>query len=198
VNGTYSTCEGPDPDWYLKSSTLRLDQGRDVGLAGRTTIYFKGMPILATPALSFSMSGARRSGWLPAIPGVGSKGSAEVMVPYYFNIAPNRDLTVYPRYIFARGLQLGATGRYMGETSAGPYAGETHIEAMANDRMAGMRMRHPTTNTRPTFRARWQPAPSASCCASCAPATARNTGASTCAPRATRCFRIRAPRRTRR
>jgi LPS-assembly protein len=136
VNGTYSTCEGPDPDWYLKSSTLRLDQGRDVGLAGRTTIYFKGMPILATPALSFSMSGARRSGWLPAIPGVGSKGSAEVMVPYYFNIAPNRDLTVYPRYIFARGLQLGATGRYMGETSAGPYAGETHIEAMANDRMA--------------------------------------------------------------
>jgi LPS-assembly protein len=136
VNGTYSTCEAPDPDWYLKSSTLRLDQGRDVGQAGRTTIYFKGMPILATPALSFSMSGARRSGWLPPTIGAGSKGSAEVMVPYYFNIAPNRDLTVYPRYIFARGLQLGATGRYIGETSAGPYSGETHIEALANDRIA--------------------------------------------------------------
>ena len=136
VNGTYSTCEGPNPDWYLRSSKLRLDQGRDVGQASQTIVYFKDFPVLATPALSFSMSGARRSGWLPPSIGAGSKGSAEVMVPYYFNIAPNRDLTLYPRYIFARGLQLGATGRYMGETASGPYAGETHVEFLANDRIA--------------------------------------------------------------
>jgi LPS-assembly protein len=58
------------------------------------------------------------------------------MVPYYVNIAPNRDLTLYPRYIFNRGLQMGATGRYIGETSRGPYSGETHIEALPNDRVA--------------------------------------------------------------
>nr|WP_308633259.1 LPS-assembly protein LptD [Massilia forsythiae] len=136
VDGTYSTCDGPDPSWYLKSSTLRLDQGRDVGTAGKTVIYFKGVPILGTPALSFSLSGARRSGWLPPTIGLGSKGSAELMVPYYFNLAPNRDLTVFPRYMFDRGLQLGATGRYIGETGRGPYSGETHIEYMPNDRMA--------------------------------------------------------------
>ncbi|MFP5390309.1 MAG: LPS-assembly protein LptD, partial [Gammaproteobacteria bacterium] len=120
TNGTYSTCEGPNPDWYLKASTLRLDEGRDVGVAGSTVVYFKGVPILGAPALSFSLSGARRSGWLPAVPGFSSRGGAELTLPYYFNIAPNRDLTLYPRYIFARGLQLGATGRYIGETSAGP------------------------------------------------------------------------------
>jgi LPS-assembly protein len=136
VEGTYSTCEGPDPAWYLKSSSLRLDQGRDIGTAGKTVVYFKGVPILGTPALSFSLSGARRSGWLPPTIGFGSKGSAEVMVPYYFNIAPNRDLTLFPRYIFDRGLQLGATGRYIGETSAGLYNGETHIEVLPNDRLA--------------------------------------------------------------
>jgi LPS-assembly protein len=136
VDGTYSTCEGPDPDWYLKSSTLRLDQGRDVGQAGRTIIYFKDVPILGTPALSFSLSGARRSGWLPPTIGFGSKGSAELMLPYYFNIAPNRDLTLYPREIFARGFQLGATGRYIGQTNAGPYSGETHFEFLPNDRLA--------------------------------------------------------------
>ncbi|MFK3740478.1 LPS-assembly protein LptD [Massilia sp. TN1-12] len=135
-DGTYSTCEGPDPDWYLKSSNLRLDQGRDIGTAGKTIIYFKDVPILGTPALSFSLSGARRSGWLPPTIGSGSKGSGEVMVPYYFNIAPNRDLTVYPRLIFNRGLQLGATGRYIGETERGPYNGETHIEVLPNDRVA--------------------------------------------------------------
>jgi LPS-assembly protein len=136
VDGTYSTCDGPDPDWYLKSSTMNLDSGRDVGTAGKTVIYFKNVPILGTPAMSFSLSGARRSGWLAPSIGTGSKGNAEIMVPYYVNIAPNRDLTLFPRYIFNRGLQLGATGRYLGETSHGAYSGESHIEVLPNDRLA--------------------------------------------------------------
>lgn len=129
-NGTYSTCEGPDPDWYLKSSTLRLDSGRDVGTAGKTIIYFKDVPIIGTPAMSFSLSGERRSGWLPPTVGFGSQGKAEVMVPYYVNIAPNRDLTLYPRMMFDRGFQMGATGRYLGST----YQGETHVEVLPGDR----------------------------------------------------------------
>ena len=129
-NGTYSTCEGPDPDWYLKSSTLRLDSGRDVGTAGKTIIYFKDVPIIGTPAMSFSLSGQRRSGWLPPTVGFGSQGKAEVMVPYYVNIAPNRDLTLYPRMMFDRGFQMGATGRYLGST----YQGETHVEVLPDDR----------------------------------------------------------------
>jgi LPS-assembly protein len=134
-DGTYSTCEGPDPDWYLKSSRLRIDEGRDVGKAGKTIIYFKDVPILGTPAMSFSLSGARRSGWLPPTIGFGSKGSAEVMVPYYFNIAPNRDLTLFPRVMFDRGIQMGFTGRYLGVTDAGnAYNGETHAEGLLHDR----------------------------------------------------------------
>lgn len=134
-DGTYSTCEGPDPDWYLKSSRLRLDSGRDIGLAANTIIYFKGVPILATPAMSFSLSGARRSGWLAPSIGLGSKGNGELMVPYYVNIAPNRDLTLFPRIMFNRGVQLGATFRYMGVTDEGPYSGETHAEVLPNDRI---------------------------------------------------------------
>jgi LPS-assembly protein len=137
LDGTYSTCEGPDPDWYLKASTLRLDTGRDVGTASKTVIYFKDVPILATPGMSFSLSGARRSGWLPPSIGFGSKGKFEVMVPYYFNIAPNRDLTLFPRMMFDRGLQLGATGRYIGEAARGPYSGETHFEGLRDDRITG-------------------------------------------------------------
>ena len=135
TDGTYSTCEGTHPDWYLKSSTLSLDSGRDIGLATRTIVYFKDVPILGTPAMSFSLSGARRSGWLPPVPGFGTKGGAELMVPYYFNIAPNRDLTLYPRLIAARGLQMGATARYLGAGDAGPYSGETHVELMLHDRI---------------------------------------------------------------
>jgi LPS-assembly protein len=132
-DGTYSTCEGTNPDWYLKSSTLNLDTGRDLGTAGKTIIYFKGVPILGTPAMSFSLSGARKSGWLPPSVGFGSKGAAELTVPYYFNIAPNRDLTVFPRIIPSRGIQFGATGRYEGWTDDGVYIGETHAEVLLHD-----------------------------------------------------------------
>ncbi|MFC0130992.1 OstA organic solvent tolerance protein [Massilia eurypsychrophila] len=135
TDGTYSTCEGPSPDWYLKADTLRLDSGRDVGTAGKTVVYFKGVPIIGTPAMSFSLSGARRSGWLPPTFSPGSKGSTEVMMPYYFNLAPNRDLTVFPRVILTRGLQMGATGRYIGHTDSGSYSGETHAELLINDQV---------------------------------------------------------------
>jgi LPS-assembly protein len=134
VNGTYSTCQGFDPDWYLKSDTLNLDSGRDIGTAGKTLIYFKDVPILGTPAMSFSLSGARRSGWLSPTPGFGSKNGAELVVPYYVNIAPNRDLTLYPKVIANRGIQFGAQGRYLGETDGGFYRGETYLEFMPHDR----------------------------------------------------------------
>ncbi|HCY63662.1 MAG TPA: LPS-assembly protein LptD [Oxalobacteraceae bacterium] len=129
-DGTYSTCEMPDPDWYLKSSRLRLDKGRNTGFATGTVVYFKGVPILGTPAMSFPLSDDRKSGVLPPTIGTTSKGGLEVLVPYYFNIAPNRDLTLYPKIISKRGLQMGAEARYLGQT----YSGETRAEYLRNDR----------------------------------------------------------------
>ena len=130
TEGTYSTCEGPNPDWYLKADTLRLDTGRDIGVARKAIVYFKGFPILGSPSISFPLSNARKSGLLPPTFGTSSKGGFEFLAPYYVNIAPNRDLTLYPKIITKRGLQLGADARYLGEG----YAGETRVEGLANDR----------------------------------------------------------------
>lgn len=132
VAGTYSTCEGPNPDWYLRAGTLDLDNARDIGRARSTVVYFKGVPILGTPYLSFPLSGERKSGVLPPTIGTTNKGGLEITVPYYFNIAPNRDLTLYPKIISQRGLQLGAQARYLGED----YSGETRLETMFGDRLS--------------------------------------------------------------
>ena len=131
-DGTYSTCEATDPDWYVKASTLDLDSGRDVGTVHNGLVYFMGAPILATPWMTFPLSGERTSGVLPPTFGFTSTGGAELTVPYYFNIAPNRDLTVYPRYIARRGLQLGLDARYLGDT----YTGETKVEGI-QDQVTG-------------------------------------------------------------
>lgn len=129
VEGSYSTCEGPDPDWYLKSSKLSLDTGRDEGIAYGTLLYFKDVPILAAPAMSFPLSDARKTGFLPPTIGTTNQGGFELTLPYYLNIAPNRDLTLYPKVYARRGLQLGAEARYLGES----YFGETRVETLFND-----------------------------------------------------------------
>jgi LPS-assembly protein len=131
--GTYSTCEGPDPDWYLKSSRLSLDRERDEGIGFGALVYFKGVPIMAMPLMSFPLSDARKSGMLTPTIGTTNRGGMEITLPYYFNIAPNRDLTLYPKVYARRGLQLGAEARYLGET----YSGETRVEGMTEDRVAG-------------------------------------------------------------
>lgn len=132
-DGTYSTCEGLDPDWYLRADTLKLDTGLDTGVASKSVLYFKDVPILAVPGLSFPLSGARHSGFLPPRFDTSTKGGLELTVPYYFNIAPNRDLTVYPKLITRRGLQLGLEGRYLDEN----YSGETTVEGLLNDKQTG-------------------------------------------------------------
>jgi LPS-assembly protein len=127
TNGTYSTCEGLSPDWYLQADTMSMDTGLDRGVANKTRLYFKGVPILGTPSwlnFSFPLSGARHSGLLPPTVGHSNKGGVEFGMPYYFNIAPNRDFTLHPKLIARRGLQLGMEGRYLGET----YAGESALE----------------------------------------------------------------------
>ncbi len=130
--GTYSTCEGTDPDWYLKSSKLHLDDSKNTGYATSPVLYFKDVPILAAPAMTFPFKNERKSGFLPPTIGVTSKNGLELSVPYYFNLAPNYDLTLTPNLIARRGLQLGAEARYLGSN----YSGTTYIEFLPNDKEA--------------------------------------------------------------
>ncbi|MFC5472631.1 LPS-assembly protein LptD [Paraherbaspirillum soli] len=131
ITGTYTTCPGTKPDWYIKSSRLDIDSGGDEAVAHNGILYFKSVPILGAPSLSFPLSDERRSGVLPPVLATTNKGGFELSVPYYFNIAPNRDLTLYPNLITQRGLQMGADARYLGTT----YSGQTKLEFLPDDRL---------------------------------------------------------------
>ena len=109
----YTTCVGDNPDWYLKSSAMLIDQDKDIGEGISSVLVFKKIPILATPYIQFPLGKNRRSGFLTPSLGVSSSSGAEVVVPYYFNLAPNYDLTVYPGVLTNRGAKFGAEYRYM-------------------------------------------------------------------------------------
>src|SRR5665213_102584 len=119
INPIYTTCPPGDYEWYLVADTMNLDQGTKEGTSRNAVIYFEGVPILASPWLSFPLSDARRSGFLPPTLSLVSTNGAEVILPYYWNIAPNRDMTIFPNFMSKRGLMMGGDYRYLEPSTKG-------------------------------------------------------------------------------
>ena len=132
----YTSCvreDGVEPAWLLSTERVQLDLDTNEGVAEGAVLRFQGVPILALPSLSFPLSDTRRSGWLPPSIDSDSRGGIQLQVPYYWNIAPNRDATLTPRIITRRGLGLNTEFRYLEPMSRGSVA----VEWLPNDRLLG-------------------------------------------------------------
>lgn len=116
---TYTTCEPDNPDWLLLSDTLTIDEAAGDGTGRSASLYFKGVKILGAPVFAFPLSDERRSGFLAPSLSINSRSGGEIVVPYYWNIAPNRDFTFYPGISVRRGAQLGGEFRYLEPTYFG-------------------------------------------------------------------------------
>ena len=137
-NASYTTRVAPRPDWYLTSEELEIDQTRKVATAHHAAVYFKDVPIGYAPWLEFPLSNERKSGFLTPILGSSGTRGFEGAAPYYFNLAPNYDATLVPRYMTKRGLQLGGQFRYLlgdAESPFGQAAGEINAEFLPHDRV---------------------------------------------------------------
>ncbi|MBA2672801.1 LPS-assembly protein LptD [Ramlibacter sp.] len=135
-NATYTTCKrrpGPDwmPDWILRAASLKLDQEQEVGHADGAVLSFFGLPILPVPSMSFPLSDTRKSGFLPPTFGLDNVSGLELTVPYYWNIAPNRDATFYPALMSKRGVDLAGEFRYL----ESDYQGTVRANYMPGDRL---------------------------------------------------------------
>jgi len=127
----FTTCQPGHQDWHLNVGELELDFTRDIGTARWGTIYFKDVPILMAPYMDFALNNQRKSGFLPPTLGSTGKNGSEITLPYYLTLAPNRDLTVSPRYMQKRGMQLGGQLRFL-EPS---YFGQVNFEALPDDKI---------------------------------------------------------------
>ncbi|MFT0546902.1 LPS-assembly protein LptD [Allopusillimonas ginsengisoli] len=119
----YSGCPCPDPAWYISSTRVDLDFDENEGVARNGVLYFKKVPILYSPYLTFPVKKERKSGLLVPTYGASSNSGFEFSLPYYFNLAPNYDATLTPRYLSKRGLQMGGQFRYLGRQYNGQLDG---------------------------------------------------------------------------
>ncbi|WP_254603204.1 LPS-assembly protein LptD [Burkholderia lata] len=129
-DGTYTTCHcTKDPAWYLSASRLDLDNEAGVGVAHDGVLVFAGVPLFASPWMSFPLNDQRKTGILPPTFSLSSTSGYDIAVPIYFNLAPNYDLTVTPRLMTKRGAMLTTDTRYLSPT----YSGSLSVSVLPDD-----------------------------------------------------------------
>ncbi len=139
---SYTLCEPNNNSWELRARRIVIDQEEGLGTARHARVNLKGVPVFYSPYLQFPIDDRRRSGLLWPSYSNTSIGGFDVSIPYYFNLAPNYDATITPRYISSRGLITEAETRYLNRKSSwvlsGSYLGDD--ESSAEDRwLAGVR-----------------------------------------------------------
>ena len=133
---TYTTCRREDfpgwvPAWLLTAATLTTDTEESIGTATDARLSFMGISSPAFPSISFPLNNQRKSGLLPPVFGVDSVNGIELQMPYYWNIAPNRDATLTPTFMTKRGINLGSEFRYL----ENGYSGVVRADYMPSDQL---------------------------------------------------------------
>lgn len=118
-NASYSTCPPTDPAWRVKASHIELDKNTGRGTATNVRILVKSIPVFYTPYINFPIDNRRKTGFLYPTLGVNNKWGPYAIAPFYWNLAPNYDMTLTPSLLSKRGLQMGDEFRYLSTTSEG-------------------------------------------------------------------------------
>jgi len=129
----YSRCVAGDDSVLIEASEITLDHASGMGTGEHLKLKFYGVPIAYAPRLSFPITDERKSGLLFPTIGYGQNWGFNVEVPYYWNIAPERDATFSGRYMASRGLLASGEYRYMGEAAGGDFRGILRGELMPDD-----------------------------------------------------------------
>jgi len=121
---SYTTCNPANIDWYFTANKIEIDTEQKEMRGQDGVMHLFDVPVAYVPYFSLPMGKERRSGVLPPIAGYNSKNGVDIAQPYYVNIAPNRDLTVRPRFMNHRGTMLGGDFRYIDPKYSGTLSGQ--------------------------------------------------------------------------
>lgn len=144
----YTTCRatpGPEwlPEWFMKASRIRTDAAEGVGVAEDVQLHFRGLSTPALPNVTFPLESGRTTGLLAPVVAIDSISGVDVMQPWYWDIAPNRDATLIARAMSRRGLGMEGEFRYLESL----YSGQLRLnwlpqDALRNQRRWGLMAQH--------------------------------------------------------
>jgi LPS-assembly protein len=111
--GTFTSCEPGDNTWSIRGSNITLHNDKHYGTATHMRLHIKDIPVVYAPYFRFPIGPDRLTGFL--FPSIGldkNDGIGEFSAPFYWNIAPNYDATITPRYLANHGYMLATELRH--------------------------------------------------------------------------------------
>lgn len=128
--GSFTSCPPDNSDWIIKADKITIDPNKQIATSYNTFLYFYNVPIFYSPYLSFPTASQRESGFLMPLYNSSDRFGYSIATPYYFNLAPNYDMTIAPRYMTKRNTQILAEARYLNNYGMNT----TNIEYLPHDK----------------------------------------------------------------
>lgn len=123
-NATFTSCLPNDNSWQIEASEMKQHIKEEYAEMWHARFKVAGVPVFYTPYLQLPIGDRRRSGLLIPSAGSSSRDGYWFAQPIYWNIAPNYDATITPKFMSQRGWQLNGEFRYLNELGEGEIAGE--------------------------------------------------------------------------
>lgn len=141
-NATFTSCLQDDHSWSIYADEMRQHVKEEYAEMWHARFKVQGVPVFYTPYLQLPIGDRRRSGLLIPTLGHGSRDGSFYAQPMYWNIAPNLDATLTPKYMSRRGWQLNSEFRYLTTLGEGQIAGEYLGDDRLKDYDSENRKRH--------------------------------------------------------
>lgn len=123
----YSPCPVEDaegcpkePSWQIKAVEIRYDPATKRVHYTHARLELFGLPLLVLPGFAHSVGEDSTSGLLVPDARLNGVNGLEIALPYYFKLAPNRDMTVTP-HVFTNELPM-LEGNYRAFLGKGAYS----------------------------------------------------------------------------
>lgn len=113
-DGWIITCklkDGETPPWSFKTRDAEITDGGYAYLR-HATFRIKNVPIFYTPIMILPAKRTRQTGFLFPLVSLSERDGIGLEAPFFINLSPSSDITLFPRYMAKRGLMLGAEARY--------------------------------------------------------------------------------------
>ncbi len=116
---TFSSCAPEQRSWEISAREAVLDHESGMGTFRGAKLKVNDTTIFYLPWIKLPLNDDRRSGLLVPSFSYSENTGLDLTLPYYFNLHPQYDLTLTPRYLQDHGLMLGADFRYLTQRSRG-------------------------------------------------------------------------------
>jgi len=119
-DGWIITCkvkEGETPPWSFAAANADITENGYAFLK-HATFRIKDVPVLYMPLILLPAKTSRQTGFLFPSIGISDRDGVDLTAPFFINLSPSSDITLYPEYLTERGFMAGAEFRYTTDKNA--------------------------------------------------------------------------------